>query len=248
MLDLSVTLITLNEEKNIRRCLHSIKDIAAEIIIVDSGSTDKTLDIAKEFGAHIHSIPWQGYGPQKNTALSFATKKWVLSIDADEEVSPELATRLSSLLSATPTPVGYKIPRPVIFMGKKIRYATGSSFDVRLFLRGKGSFTPVSVHESLVIEGAIAALHEPLYHYSFGSVEDILSKLNKYTSLVAQQRYQQGKRGSIFKAITHSLSMFLKVYILKRGFLDGAPGFILAVSFAQGAYYRYIKLYEKGRG
>jgi glycosyltransferase involved in cell wall biosynthesis len=242
MSTLSVIIITKNEEKNIRRCLESVK-FADEIILVDSGSTDKTLEIAREFTSNIHSTDWPGYGQQKNRALNLATKDWLLSLDADEEVSSDLQKKIKWVLSASTSSDAYKIFRPVIFMNRLIKYASGADFSVRLFKRQRARFTDDVVHETLIVNGTTGKLFEPIYHYSFGDVATILTKMNKYTTLVAEQRAARGLRGSIFKAITHSLSMFLKVYILKRGFLDGTPGFILAVSFAEGSYYRYIKLY-----
>lgn len=270
MTTLSVTIITKNEAANIRRCLESVKWVD-EIIVVDSGSTDDTLNICREYTNKVYSTDWPGYGIQKNRALSYATQDWVLSLDADEEVSEELKLKIPEILArnsrggaeavpfdalATKVPqrqdpgaiIAYKIFRPVVFLNKVIKYATGASFDVRLFKRGSARFTDVTVHEKLEVTGTIGKLTAPIYHYSFGSVAVILEKMNKYTSLVAKQRAERGQRGSIFKAITHAKWMFFKVYFLQRGFLDGRAGFILAVSFAEGAYYRYVKLYCLNRG
>jgi len=241
---LSIIIITKNEEKNIRRCLASIQ-WADEIIIVDSGSTDNTLKIASEFTNKIYSTDWPGYGKQKNRALNYATQDWILSLDADEEVSAPLAEKIKTIIKSQDGFDGYKIPRPVVFLNHIIKYASGSSFDVRLFKRTLGKFTDVDVHETLIINGTIGKLNDPIYHYSFGDIDTIINKMNKYTTLVATQRIENGKRGSIFKAITHSLWMFFKIYFFKRGFLDGRAGFILAVSFAEGAYYRYVKMYAQ---
>jgi glycosyltransferase involved in cell wall biosynthesis len=265
MATLSVTIITKNEAANIRRCLESVRWVD-EIIIVDSGSTDNTLAICREYTDKIFSTDWSGYGIQKNRALSHATQDWVLSLDADEEVSLELKIKIQEILgNPHPSPplhnsaregtlegtggaVAYEIFRPVVFLNKIIKYATGASFDVRLFKRGSARFTDVNVHEKLEVTGVIGKLREPIYHYSFGTVATILEKMNKYTTLVAMQRAERGQKGSIFKAITHAKWMFFKVYVLQRGFLDGKAGFILAVSFAQGAYYRYVKLYCLNQG
>jgi len=247
MQTLSVIIITKNEAANIKRCLESVK-WADEIIIVDSGSTDNTLEICRQYTDKIISTDWPGYGIQKNRALAQATKDWVLSLDADEEVSPQLRIKIQQVLSDTDKYVGYAIFRPVVFLNKIIKYATGASFDVRLFKRGSARFTDATVHEKLEVTGAIVKLKAPIYHYSFGSVATIIEKMNKYTSLVAEQRAARGQKGSIFRAITHAKWMFFKVYVLQRGFLDGRAGFILAVSFAEGAYYRYVKLYCLNRG
>lgn len=247
MATLSITIITKNEAANIKRCLESIR-WADEIIIVDSGSTDNTLDICREYTDKIFSTDWPGYGIQKNRALSYATQDWVLSLDADEEVSPELKIKIQQILKDTQNQDAYTIFRPVVFLGKIIKYATGASYDIRLFKRGCARFTDVSVHEKLEVKGTLGKLSAPIYHYSFGTVATILEKMNKYTTLVAAQRAERAQKGSIFKAITHAKWMFIKVYFLQRGFLDGKAGFILAVSFAEGAYYRYVKLYCLNQG
>ena len=238
---LSVIIITKNESRNIRRCLESVK-WANEIIVVDSGSTDDTLTICREYTQNITETDWQGYGKQKNRALDLATKSWVLSLDADEQVSPELGDKIHTILSAAASKDAYAIRRPVVFLNKLIKHACGSNNSVRLFKRENARFSDDIVHEILEIKGSIGKLDEPILHYSFVDVAAILTKMNKYTSLVAEQRYVAGRKSSMFKAITHALWMFLKVYLLKAGFLDGRAGFILAITFAEGAYYRYIKL------
>ena len=242
MATLSVTIITKNEAKNIRRCLESVA-WANEIIVLDSGSTDETVAICKEYTQLVYITDWPGYGPQKNRALNYVTQEWVLSLDADEVVSDELISRIQSII-ATPTDInGYAINRPVVFLDKVIRHATGASKTVRLFRRGHGRFSDVQIHEELLVEGNIGYVAEPIYHYSFGEVSDVLTKLNRYTSLVAEQRAAKGKKGSLVQAIVSALWMFIKIYVLKFGFLDGRAGFILAMSFAEGAYYRYVKLW-----
>jgi glycosyltransferase involved in cell wall biosynthesis len=243
MATLSVTIITKNEAKNIRRCLESIM-WADEIIVLDSGSTDDTLAICKEYTSKIYSTDWPGFGPQKNRALSYATQDWVLSLDADEVVSDELMTKIQAILVAPVIDLnGYAINRPVVFLDKIIRHATGASKTIRFFKRGHGHFSDVQIHEELLVEGKVGYLAEPIYHYSFGEVADVLTKLNRYTSLVAEQRAARGKKGSLLQAIISAVWMFSKVYFFKLGFLDGGAGFILAISFAQGAYYRYVKLW-----
>lgn len=242
MATLSVIVITKNEAKNIRRCLESVK-WADEIIVLDSGSVDETLTICQEYTPLVFSTDWPGFGVQKNRALAKATQDWVLSLDADEEVSDELAAKISTLLAGHHTNcVGYAIKRPVVFLNQLIRYATGASETVRLVKRGFAKFTDSTVHEELVVTGKIGYLSEPIYHYSFGDLADILTKLNRYTSLVAEQRQARGKKGSLTQAILSAWWMFFKVYFFKRGFLDGRAGFLLAISFAEGAYYRYAKL------
>ena len=241
MPELSAIIITKNESDNIRRCLESIK-WADEIIIVDSGSSDNTVEICREYTDNILQTDWQGYGKQKNRALDLATKTWVLSLDADEQVSAALRDKLQSLLRDKSKYDAYAIKRPVVFLGKTIKYACGADNTIRFFKRDQGRFTDDIVHETLQFEGNVGKLSQPILHYSFANVATLVEKMNKYTSLVAKQRAAAGKKSSIFKAITHALWMFIKVYLLEAGFLDGRAGFILSVSFAEGAYYRYIKL------
>lgn len=241
MAELSVIIITKNEARNIRRCLESIK-WADEIIIVDSGSQDDTLAIAREYTDNIFETDWLGYGKQKNRALDLATKDWVLSLDADEQISPELKIKINEVLMTPKNYVAYTIKRPVVFLHKIIKYACGADNTVRLFKRGCAHFTDDIVHETVKVDGKVSKIDEPIFHYSFIDVAAILEKMNKYTSLVAEQRAAAGKKGSVFKAISHAIWMFIKVYLLKAGFLDGRAGFILSVAFAEGAYYRYIKL------
>ncbi len=241
MTKLSVTIITQNEAKNIRRCLESVR-FADEIIIVDSGSHDETVAICKEFTPHVFQIDWPGYGVQKNNALQKATGEWVLSLDADEEVSTELAAHIEKLMTQATTAEAYAIKRPVVFWNKLIKHACGADQTVRLFKRAHAKFSNDIVHETVVVDGQVGKIEQPIYHYSFGSIHTIVAKMNKYTDLVAEQRFARGKKSSIFKAVTHAWWMFLKIYILQAGFLDGNAGFVLAVSFAQGAYYRYVKL------
>ncbi len=241
MAELSVIIITKNEAQNIRRCLESIK-WANEIIIVDSGSDDDTIAICREYTNNIIETDWVGYGKQKNRALSFATKDWVLSLDADEQVSAALKVSIEAILVSPEKFVAYTIKRPIVFLGKIIKYACGADHTVRLFKRGQARFTDDIVHETIKVDGKIGKLNSPIFHYSFADVATVIEKMNKYTSLVATQRAAAGKKSSIFKAITHAIWMFIKVYLLKAGFLDGRAGFILSVTFAEGAYYRYIKL------
>lgn len=246
MTKLSVIIITKNEEENIRECLESVK-WANEIIILDSGSTDDTVKIAKEYTQHVHCTDWPGYGPQKQRALELATQEWVLTIDADERVSPELQKKIPLLINDEHFD-GYKVKRPLIFCGKLIRHANGTNYQLCLFKRKLAHFTPEIVHETIIVDGNISTVEEPLYHHSFEYVGDLLEKINLYSSLNAEKRFKQGKKSSLFKAITHGLWMFIRVYFLKRGFLDGKEGFILAVSFAEGSYYRYLKLMYLNEG
>jgi glycosyltransferase involved in cell wall biosynthesis len=238
---LSVIIITKNEANNIKRCLDSVT-WADEIIVVDSGSTDNTVVLCQQYTSQVLQTDWPGYGPQKNRALQQATGDWVLALDADEQVSIPLREKIQTLIQQADSKDAYAIKRPVVFYGQLIKHACGADQTVRLFKRGKAKFSDDIVHETVVVDGLVGKINQPIYHYSFNSIAAILAKMNKYTDLVAEQRAACGKHGSIFKAVTHASWMFIRVYLLKAGFLDGKAGFVLAMSFAQGAYYRYIKL------
>lgn len=214
---------------------------ADEIIVLDSGSQDETVAIAREYTRHVFVTDWPGYGVQKQRALEKATSDWVLSIDADERVSDELQKKIKSVITASNVD-GYRINRPLIFCGKKIKYANGLDRKLCLFKRKRAKFSLDIVHEVVSVDGIVKNISEPLYHHSFKNVGDLLTKINAYSILNAEKKFQKKQKSSLFKAITHALWMFFKIYILKRGFLDGKEGFILAVSFAEGSYYRYLHL------
>jgi glycosyltransferase involved in cell wall biosynthesis len=241
MSTLSIIIITKNEQRNIKRCLDSVQ-WADEIIVLDSGSTDDTLQICKQYTPHVFSTDWPGYGVQKARALEKASCEWVLSIDADEQVSDALKKRIQDFIASASDVRGIYLPIKLIFLGRRINHANGSSKHLRLFKREAAQFTQTVVHEDLIVTGASETWAEPLYHYSFDDISQLVGKMNHYTSLVAQQRLEQKRHGSMRKAVTHSAWMFIKIYFLKLGFLDGAPGLILAYSFAEGAFYRYAKM------
>jgi glycosyltransferase involved in cell wall biosynthesis len=242
---LSVIIITKNESANIRACLESVA-WADEIIVVDSGSTDGTLEIAREFTPHVHvHADWPGFGAQKNRALDYASKDWVLSLDADERVTPELRTEIEAVLQNAQAD-GYEIPRLSNFCGRFMRHSGWHpDYVLRLFKRGKGRFSDALVHESVQMQGSTARLHQPLLHYSYRDFEDVLSKLNSYSSAASTMLQRRGKKGSLAQAVVHGLWAFIRTYFLRAGFLDGREGFMLAVMNAENSYYRYIKLWLK---
>jgi glycosyltransferase involved in cell wall biosynthesis len=245
MAKLSVIIITKNESANIRACLESVA-WADEIIVVDSASTDGTLEIAREFTPQVHvHADWPGFGAQKNRALDYAGKDWVLSLDADERVTPELRAEIeAALLDARAD--GYEIPRLSSFCGRFMRHSGWHpDYVLRLFRRGKARFSDALVHESVELQGSAARLRQPLLHYSYRDFEDVLSKLNSYSSAASAMLQRKGKKGSLLQAIGHGLWAFIRTYFLRAGFLDGREGFMLAVMNAENSYYRYIKLWLK---
>jgi glycosyltransferase involved in cell wall biosynthesis len=241
---LSVIIITKNEAANIRDCLESVA-WADEIIVVDSGSSDTTVEICKGFGAQVHVHDWPGFGLQKNRALAYASKDWVLSLDADERITPELRAEIESVLQ-NPQEDGYEIPRLSSFCGRFMRHSGWyPDFVLRLFRRGKGCFSDALVHESVQLQGSVARLQQPMLHYSYRDFDDVLSKLNSYSSAAATMQQRRGKKGGLAQAVLHGLWAFFRTYILRAGFLDGREGFMLAVMNAENSYYRYIKLWLK---
>lgn len=249
MPSLSVILITKNEAANIRACLKSVA-FADEIIVVDSGSTDDTVSIARAMGAKVFEQDWPGFGPQKNRALGYATCEWVLSIDADERVTPELRAEIVAALD-DPQAEGYSVPRLSSFCGRYIRHSGWQPDHVlRLFRRDRGRFTDDLVHERLLVDGRVLRMRHWLLHESFRDLEQVLAKMNHYSSASAEMMRQKGRDASLTQAVLHGLWAFIRAYFLRAGFLDGREGFMLAVATAEGSYYRYAKrwLMKEDRG
>lgn len=245
MNNLSVIIITKNEAINIRACLESVA-WAGEIIVVDSGSTDGTLEIAREFTSHVYvHEDWPGFGAQKNRALGYASREWVLSVDADERVTPDLRAEIETVLLGAKAD-GYEIPRLSNFCGRFIRHSGWHpDYVLRLFTREKGRFSDSLVHESVQLQGTKARLRQPLLHYTYRDFEDVLAKLNSYSSAASVMLQRKGRKGGLTQAVLHGLWSFIRTYFLRMGFLDGREGFMLAVMNAENSYYRYIKLWLK---
>jgi glycosyltransferase involved in cell wall biosynthesis len=238
---LSVIIIAKNEAHDIRDCLESIK-WADEIVVLDSGSSDGTQAICREYTDKVFETDWPGFGPQKNRALQLATGDWVLSLDADERVTEDLHQEIINAIDSTQY-VGFEIPRKSIYCGKLIKYgAWHSKAHLRLVKNGHGKFNDVIVHESLVVTGKIGNLKSPIMHYTYKNLDEAIEKLNRYSSASALQRYREGKRGGLCSALLHSWWSFIYGYFLRLGFLDGKEGFMIAVSNAEYCYYRYLKL------
>lgn len=239
---LSVIIIVKNEEHDIRDCLQSVI-WADEIIVLDSGSVDNTLSIAKEYTEKIYKSPdWQGFGIQKNRALAYATCDWVLSLDADERVSDALHLEIKKAIESSSSSI-YKLPRLSSYCGKFIRHSGWwPDYVARLFKRGEASFSNDLVHERLVFQGEAAQLSEPLHHVTYKDLDEVISKINHYSTLGARNSFQKGKRGSLTSAIAHGFWAFIRTYFFRAGFLDGSEGVMLAISNAEATYYRYLKL------
>jgi len=243
---LSVILITRNEEANLDDCLTSLDGIAQQIVVVDTNSSDRTLEIAKKHGATISQpADWPGFGPQKNRALDLATGEWVLSLDADERLTPALKSEILTAIQHNAHIDCFAIPRLSWYCGRFIRHSGWSPDYVhRLFKRDTARFSDDLVHERLIPNGQVAKLENPLLHYSFMNYSQVLQKLDRYSTASAEQAFAKGKTSSPIKAVLHGAWAFFRTYILRAGFLDGPQGFALAISNGQGTYYRYMKLWH----
>lgn len=238
---LTVIVITKNEAHCIGACLSSAA-FADELIVLDSGSSDETVSIARALGARVESTDWPGFGPQKNRALDLARGDWVLSLDADEVVTPALRDEIRLVL-AQPAADVYEIPRLSSYLGRPMRHSGWwPDHVVRLFRRGSARFSPDLVHEKLVFEGRPARLRAHFEHEAFTSLEEVIDKINRYSSAGAEMARRRGKRSSLGLAVLKGLAAFVRTYVIRAGFLDGREGFMLAVSNAEGTYYRQLKL------
>lgn len=241
---ISVTVITWNEEERLRRCLETVT-WADEIVVVDAGSDDKTVEIARGFTDHVLVRPWDGFAPQKNFAVERASGEWVLALDADEEVSPELAAEIRRVVAA-PAAEGYTMPRRNIFWGRWVRHGLlYPDWQLRLFRRGRGRFVERQVHESVEVDGRVARLTGALVHRSYRDVADFIARANRYTTLAADEWVRSGRPIRMTDLILRPAGRFLSMYVVHAGFLDGWRGFLLAVLYAYYVFVRSAKVWEK---
>jgi glycosyltransferase involved in cell wall biosynthesis len=239
----SAIVITKNAGATLWRCLESL-EWADEIVVVDSGSTDNTVALARTLGARVHeTADWPGYGPQKNRALQHASGDWVLSIDADEWVTPAARDEMQRVLAGIDARPAYAIPRRSSFCGRVMKHSGWwPDYVVRLFRRGAARFSDDLAHERLVVDGAVGRLKEPLMHEAIVDLDQMLGKMNGYSTASALMLSRSGKRATLAGAVLHGWWAFVRTYFLRLGVLDGREGFMLAVANAEGSYYRYVKL------
>ena len=240
---LSVTIITRNEQAVIRRCLESVA-WAAEIVVLDAGSDDDTVRIARECGAQVTlRHDWPGFGAQKNRALALATGDWVLSLDADEWVTPELRAAIEYALAAPGAHAAYRMPRLSSYCGRSMRHSGWwPDYVTRLFRRNAARFSDDRVHEHLQVDGAVGTLRAALQHDAIRDLDEALTKMNAYSTAGATMQFERGRTATLSSAVCRGAWTFFRTYVLRAGFLDGREGFMLAVSNAEGTYYRYLKL------
>lgn len=243
---ISVVVVTFNEEAHLRTCLESAA-WADELIVVDAESADKTPSIAREFTDRLFVRPWPGFAAQKNFGLAQATGDWVLSLDADEEVSPELRDEILGAVAAGEA-AGYRVPRRNIMWGRWIRHGgLYPDWQLRLFRRGRGRFVERAVHESLEVSGPVGRLDAPLIHRSYRDVADFLARADRYSTLAADEWVASGRGARVGNLVLGPLGRFLSMYVVRRGFLDGWRGFLLAVLYAYYVFVRSAKVWEKTR-
>jgi glycosyltransferase involved in cell wall biosynthesis len=245
---LSVTIITLNEEANLARAIESVRGFAQEVLVVDSGSTDHTLEIARHLGARVLTNPWRGYGQQKNFAQTQAAHDWVLNIDADEEVSPELAVEIQQVLERDygKNVAGYNVPRLSKYLGRWIRH--GGWYPnrlVRLANRQHAKWSEPDVHEECIVRGTVIPLGYDLLHYPFSNVSDQILTNLRYSRLGSDKLRKRGIRKSLLKLIGKPIGKFFETYFLKKGFRDGIAGFIISVNAAHSIFLKYAYLFEE---
>jgi glycosyltransferase involved in cell wall biosynthesis len=242
---ISATIITFNEEKNIAKAIRSVL-WAHEVIVIDSNSTDKTVEIAKELGAKVVVQPWLGFAKQKQFAVNQATNDWIFSLDADEIVSNELATEINKLKNINNLASGFRIPRLSFYMNQPIRHCGWyPDTQIRLFNRTNAKWKNVLIHESIEVDGKINNLRGDIHHYSVENAGHHHKMIGeRYAPLSAQQMFANGRKTSRFKVKTIGIITFLQVYLLKLGFLDGFPGFCIARFAAHHAFLKHLLLWE----
>lgn len=239
---LSVVIITKNEEANLPRCLKSVS-FADEIVLVDSHSTDRTIEIAESFGARISTVEWHGFGHAKQRAVDQAQGEWVLSIDADEELSPALQEEIKALFAGDPTCDGYTVCRRTNFLGRWINHSGWYPDRVlRLFRKDKGGFNDAVIHEQVIVDGQVGQLRSDMYHFSYPDLESYFARSNHYTTIGAQQAHDAGKRFRISDLLLRPVAAFSKGYVTGQGFRDGLEGFMIAVLSAMAVFAKYSKL------
>jgi glycosyltransferase involved in cell wall biosynthesis len=244
---LTVTVITYNEGHHIVEALQSVS-WADEIILVDSHSTDDTVAKARPHASRVEVRDWTGYGTQKNHAAALASNDWILSVDADERVTPALAEEIQALLGAGPRATGYQISRVSNYLGQWIRSTDWyPDYHVRLYDRRAARWSEHTVHESIDCPGRVEYLRGELLHYPYRNVSEHLAKIDRYTTLVAEQWSAEGRRSSAWRAIVYPRLAFLRNYVLRRGFRDGQTGLMVSLLNSYYVFLKYVKLFEMQR-
>lgn len=246
MVTCSVYIIAYNDEPNMRPCLESVSGWADELIVVDSRSSDRTAAIAGEYTDKVHQVEFTGFGDLRNRALSFCAHDWVFSLDSDERMTPELKAEIAALLNGHPDADAYFVPRKNFFLGRWIRHC-GWYPDYRqpqLFRKSRFRYRRELVHESFDCDGKVGYLRQPALQYPFRDIDHYIAKQDRYSDLMARRLHEQGRRFSPHQLMTHPLGAFFKMYVQRRGFLDGMPGLILSGLYGYYTFLKYAKFWE----
>lgn len=244
-LPLSAAIITFNEESNLSRCLQSLQGLVSEIVVVDSGSSDGTADIARKFGASFHTEAWEGHVVQKNKALSKATQPWVLCLDADEALSSELTNSIRQALAATTTARGFWLNRKSFYLGDWVRHTWYPEWRLRLVLKEHARWEGRDPHDKLSVDGETARLQGDLYHYSYASLQDHLERTIRYCRISAEALAQEGFRLRWYHLVVSPWAAFLKRLVVRQGWRDGWRGWIIAFTGMLSVFGKYAFLLEK---
>jgi len=251
MQTLSVAIITFNEKQNIRRTLESVK-WANEIIVVDSGSTDGTTAICREYTDKVFHQDWLGFARQKNLAIDKTSGDWILSIDADEPVEPGLAGEIIAIMQSPDALDGYYIPRKTFFLGKQIRYGGWyPDYNLRLFRKGKGRFEERAVHEAIRLQGPAGRMRHAVLHYAYPDLASYMSSINRYSSLAVTVMHEQGINDfqtGIINILLRPFFTFMLKYFIRLGFLDGKHGLVLNLFHSYYVFAKYAKAWELKKG
>jgi glycosyltransferase involved in cell wall biosynthesis len=244
---LSVTIITLNEAEHIAAAIDSVR-WADEIVVVDAGSTDRTVEIARSAGVRVESRGWPGYAEQKNAAAALASHDWILSLDADERISPALADEVRALMRSGPDVNGYRMPRVTFHLGRWVRTTDFyPDYQTRLYHRQHARWRGLLVHESVEVDGRRGQLQHEIQHHSFRDLADQIDRLNAYSTLSARQMHDAGRRARAWHLLIHPPAAFLRNYLLRRGFMDGTAGLIISLVNSYGVLLKFAKLWELQR-
>ena len=245
---LSVAIITKDEEANLPHCLESVV-FAEQVVIVDSGSDDETVKIAAAFGCNVFVEPFRGFGPQKQFAIDHCRHDWVLVLDADERIPEETAAVIKKIvLNKEASSAGYSFPRKNYFQGRWIRHMGWWPDRVlRLFQKDSGRMAEAAVHESVIVSGQVRELNVPIEHFTESSLNKILIKIERYSTLGAEEAFREGRKASVWSAALRAEIAFFQNYFFKLGFLDGRQGFVLSITDAVNKFFKYAKLSELNR-
>jgi glycosyltransferase involved in cell wall biosynthesis len=241
---LSVVVVTHNEEQNIRKCLESVR-WADDVVVVDDFSTDATLNICREFGVRIFQESWKGFAGQRNSAVEKALHTWILNIDSDERITPNLRDEIRYVLSSDTLKAGYEIPYQNYFRGRWIRFGGWyPDYHVRLFRKDLGRYVDREIHEAVQLNGELGRLKNPLIHEAYRDISSFVRKMDSYSTLMARQYIKEGKRAGPWTGLAHAVYTFCSMFLFRGGFLDGAEGLILAYMYSAYTFLKYAKLID----